>query len=189
MPIKPKYIQGLDHYPEALSSLVSNTSVHESLSIPSFPPSVLLTPIYVTLINDIRKRLFSVQYFLAALLSVCGALVIKIQSLPSGDFWLGFALMQIAGFSFAFGQIAHRDWKHNYPEVPDSKIFVLLTFGGTLRWSNSLAFDNKAYLITSTQWISILYLADSLIIAEAFFIPKEVKDKAHLQYLIMRSFH
>ena len=165
--IKPKYIQGLDGLKLFLFGSIQFGLMYVCyMKAYQYLPSHLValfsisTPIYVTLINDIRKRLFSVQYFLAALLSVCGALVIKIQSLPSGDFWLGFALMQIAGFSFAFGQIAYRDWKHNYPEVPDSAIFVLLTFGGTVcAGLFSLAFADKAYLvITSTQWISIIYL-------------------------------
>ena len=53
--------------------------------------------------------------------------MIKIQGLPSGDFWIGFALMQIAGIAFAFGQIAYRDWKNTHKSVPDSAIFALLT--------------------------------------------------------------
>ena len=109
--------------------------LYESLPI---PPSHLValfsifTPIYVVLINAIRKRQFLLQYVIAALLSVCGAAVIKVQGLPSGDFWTGFALMQIAGIAFAFGQIAYRDWKHTHSSVPDSAIFALLTLGGTL---------------------------------------------------------
>ena len=86
--------------------------------------------------------------------------MIKVQGLPSGDFWTGFTLMQIAGIAFAFGQIAYRDWKNTHKSVPDSAIFALLTFGGTMcAGLFSFALSNKASLIiTSGQWISILYL-------------------------------
>ena len=53
--------------------------------------------------------------------------MIKAQGLPSGDFWLGFILMQIAGIAFAFGQIAYRDWKLSQTEISDLNIFALLT--------------------------------------------------------------
>ena len=120
----------------------------------------IFTPIYVVLINDIRKRQFSVPYLISALLSVFGAAIIKVQGLPMGDFWTGFALMQIAGVAFAFGQIAYRDWKRTHTSVSDSAIFALLTLGGTLcAGLFSFAFADRASLaISSTQWLSILYL-------------------------------
>ena len=120
----------------------------------------IFTPIYVVIINAIRKYQFSINYLIAALLSITGAGVIKVQGLPSGDFWTGFTLMQIAGIAFAFGQIAYRDWKHNHTTVPDSTIFALLTLGGTIcAGLFSLVFAEKASLtVTSAQWVSILYL-------------------------------
>jgi len=77
-----------------------------------------------------------------------------------GDFWLGFGLMQIAGLAFAFGQIAYRDWKCAHGLVPNLAIFALLTLGGTLcAGLFSLAFANETLLkISSTQWLTILYL-------------------------------
>lgn len=120
----------------------------------------ILTPLYVVVINDLRKSKFSPRYLIAALLSVCGALIIKIQGLPSGNILLGFTLMQIAGITFAFGQIAYRDWKDFNPSVPDSAIFPLLALGGTVcAGIFSLAFTDMANLeISMTQWQSILYL-------------------------------
>lgn len=120
----------------------------------------ILTPVYVVLIHDIRKRQFSARYLLAALLSVSGAATIKVQGLPSGDFWLGFTLMQIAGIAFAFGQIAYRDWKHSQPTIKDASVFAMLTLGGTIcAGVFSLVFANKdALVINPTQWQAILYL-------------------------------
>ena len=120
----------------------------------------IFTPIYIYFINAVRKYQFSLKYFISALLSVAGAAVIKAKALPSGDFWIGFSLMQIAGIAFAFGQIAYRDWKFTHSSVPDSAIFALLTIGGTICASlfSLILIDKTALVITSSQWLSILYL-------------------------------
>ena len=165
--LRPKYIQGIDGLRLFVYGFIQFGLMYVCyMKAYQYLPSHLValfsifTPIYVVVINDIRKRQFSVQYLIAALLSISGAAAIKVQSLPSGDFWTGFALMQIAGIAFAFGQIAYRDWKHTHTSVPDSAIFALLTLGGTIcAGLFSLALADKASLaITSTQWVSILYL-------------------------------
>ena len=120
----------------------------------------VFTPIYVVLVNDILRKQFSARYLIIALLSVLGAVIIKIERLHSGDYWIGFTLMQIAGIAFAFGQISYRNWKQQNPAIPDSSIFALLTIGGTVCAAIfSIAFADKAALvISSAQWLSILYL-------------------------------
>lgn len=120
----------------------------------------ILTPVYVVLIHDLRNRQLSYRYLIAALLSVSGAAAIKVQGIPSGAIWTGFALMQLAGISFAFGQIAYRDWKRQQPAIKDHNIFALLTLGGTL-CAGLFAYlfaDPQALSINPVQWRSILYL-------------------------------
>lgn len=120
----------------------------------------ILTPVYVVLIHDLRSRQFSSRYLIAALLSVSGAAVIKVEEIPSGAIWTGFALMQFAGLAFAFGQIAYRDWKWKHPAIQDHTVFAVLTLGGTLTaGALSLFFaDREALNIEANQWLSILYL-------------------------------
>ena len=120
----------------------------------------ILTPVYVVLIHDLRSRQFSTRYLLAALLSVAGAAAIKIQGVPTGSIWIGFALMQVAGLSFAFGQVAYRDWKREHPAVHDHAVFALLALGGTCcAGLCSLFFANpEALAINPSQWQAILYL-------------------------------
>ena len=120
----------------------------------------IMTPVYVVLINDFRKRQFTYSHLLAAVLSVCGAATIKAKGMPSGDIWLGFILMQIAGLSFAFGQIAYRDWKQRHASINHTAVFSMLTFGGTVfAWASSLFFADQASLaINANQWQSIFYL-------------------------------
>ena len=79
----------------------------------------ILTPVDVVLIHELRRRTFSKPYLWVAILSVLGAASIKAKTVPSGDIWMGFGLMQAAGLAFAFGQVAYRDWKRANPQVPD----------------------------------------------------------------------
>ena len=120
----------------------------------------ILTPVYVVLIHDLRKRKFSKYYLFVALLSVLGAGCIKIKSIPSGDIWIGFFLMQAAGIAFAFGQVAYRDWKQKNTKIKDREIFSLLSIGGVLCTTCfSLIFTNWSSLeINPEQWKSIFYL-------------------------------
>ena len=165
--LRPKYIEGIDglklfFYGFIQFGLMYVCYMQAYQYLPSYLVALfsIFTPIYVVLINDIRKRQFSVQYLIAALLSIIGAALIKVESLPAGNFWTGFALMQIAGIAFAFGQISYRDWKCTHKSVPDSAIFALLTLGGTIcagLFSIALA-DKSNLIITPTQWTSILYL-------------------------------
>ena len=120
----------------------------------------VLTPVYVVLIHDARQRRFTPRYLLAALLSVAGAAVIKAKGTPSGDIFIGFALMQLAGLAFAYGQVAYRDWKRQHQQVNDRDGFALLTIGGMLcagLFSLSLT-DWSTLEVSATQWQALLYL-------------------------------
>ena len=120
----------------------------------------ILTPVYVVLIHNLLKRTFSSRYLWIAMLSVLGAATIKVKSVPSGDIWIGFGLMQAAGISFAFGQVAYRDWKKENTNVTDQSVFGLLTVGGLICVGGfSLMLTDFATVeITLSQWQSILYL-------------------------------
>ena len=120
----------------------------------------ILTPVYVVLIHNLLKRTFSSRYLWIAMLSVLGAATIKVKSVPSGDIWIGFGLMQAAGISFAFGQVAYRDWKKANTNVTDQSVFGLLTVGGFICVGGfSLMLTDFATVeITLSQWQSILYL-------------------------------
>lgn len=63
----------------------------------------ITTPIYIVMIHSFFERKIEVRAFLAALLAVIGAGIIRYQSI-STSFITGFVLMQVANFVFAFGQ-------------------------------------------------------------------------------------
>ena len=90
----------------------------------------ILTPLYVVLINDLRKREFHPKYLYAALLAIAGAATIKARTGSMNSLWITFGLMQIAGLAFGFGQVYYRDWKRKHTEVKDHQIFALLHAGG-----------------------------------------------------------
>ena len=120
----------------------------------------ITTPVYVVLIHNVRQKSFSKKFILVALLSVVGAGIIKAQSVPSGDIWTGFSLMQVAGLSFAFGQVAYRDWKKANPQVVDRSVFGLLILGGFVSVGCFSFFltDFSDLNISLEQWQSIVYL-------------------------------
>ena len=120
----------------------------------------ILTPVYVVIIHNLRKRTFSSRYLMAALLSVFGAACIKAKTIPSGDFWIGFGLMQAAGIAFAYGQVAYRDWKQNNRKMDDRAIFALLAMGGTVSAGLACVMfsDLKNLSVQPEQWKAILYL-------------------------------
>ena len=90
----------------------------------------ILTPLYVVLINDLRKREFHPKYLYAALLAIAGAATIKARAGSMDSLWIAFGLMQVAGIAFGFGQVYYRDWKRVHAEVKDHQIFALLYAGG-----------------------------------------------------------
>lgn len=120
----------------------------------------ILTPVYVVFIHDLQKRVFSRRYLWIAVLSVLGAATIKAETMPTGDIWMGFLLMQVAGAAFAFGQVAYREWKIKNQDVSDLSIFGLLTIGGTL-CIGCLGLPETEWeisKISADQWKAILYL-------------------------------
>ena len=120
----------------------------------------ILTPVYVVLIHDLRRRTFSKHYLWVAILSVLGAASIKAKTIPSGDIWMGFGLMQAAGIAFAFGQVAYRDWKRANPQLPDRSVFALLSLGGVFSVGcfSFVLTDFQAVELSTEHWKAILYL-------------------------------
>ncbi|MCK9530824.1 MAG: DMT family transporter [Hydrogenophaga sp.] len=84
------------------------------LSVPEVLLFTVLTPIYVTLIDDVLARRFNPWALLAAAVAVGGGAVIRFEHLE-GDYLLGFLLLQVANFTFAAGQVLCRHLLARYP--------------------------------------------------------------------------
>lgn len=120
----------------------------------------VLTPLYVVLIHGLRKKHFSLGYLIAAALSVLGAAIIKAKSDALESWWIGFALLQISGFAFAYGQVTYREWKIRYRYIGDHEVFALLYAGGAaFALIVSLFLSDWTHLPqTSEQWQALIYL-------------------------------
>ncbi|MBC2606966.1 EamA family transporter [Pelagicoccus albus] len=119
----------------------------------------VLTPLYIAISHDLINRQWHWSLMGCALLSIGGAVIIKFSE-PSGDFWFGFALMQIANIAFGLGQLLYRNWKYKRPNLSDHEIIAALYVGGTVTaivgfflWG-----DAERIVPTSKQWYILLYL-------------------------------
>lgn len=120
----------------------------------------ITTPLYVTLLDDALHRRFAPVALLAAALAVLGAGIIRYQGI-SGDFLLGFLLLQLANAAFAAGQVGYKHLLSRYPvTVPAYRLFFYFFLGGLLVAGISFAlFGDPAQLPSSgLQWGILLWL-------------------------------
>ncbi|WP_313335671.1 EamA family transporter, partial [Pseudomonas oryzihabitans] len=83
------------------------------LTVPEVLLFTILTPIYVTLLDDAWQRRLRLWSLLAAVVAVGGAALIRFQPL-TGDYLLGFLLLQVANLTFAAGQVLCKHLGHAY---------------------------------------------------------------------------
>ena len=91
----------------------------------------VLTPIYVTLLADLRRGEGTVDRFalLAAGLAVAGSgLIVATARDPRGSLF-GFLLLQGANVCFAVGQVEYRRLMRKMPQVRDLDVFAWLYLG------------------------------------------------------------
>lgn len=69
----------------------------------------IFTPLYITLIDEwlLNRKPIALRWWLAVLLSVIGAAIIRYEQVDSG-FLIGFLLIQGANLAFAAGQVAYK---------------------------------------------------------------------------------
>jgi drug/metabolite transporter (DMT)-like permease len=96
----------------------------------------VLTPIYVVLISDLKKRKFEKFNISAAVVAVVGAVIAVYSSFSTDDRLLkdivfGFVVLQIANLAFAFGQIEYKSIMKK-EQSTDLDVCAALFFGATL---------------------------------------------------------
>ncbi|MFP4351226.1 MAG: EamA family transporter [Puniceicoccaceae bacterium] len=120
-----------------------------------------LTPIWVAGIDAVLRRRWESRFFLAAALSVAGAVVIRAKGPPGGDFLQGFLLMQAANAAFAVGQVWFREWKFRHPAKPEKEVFALL-YGGALALVAGAALFRGTFAappeLPPSGWLVLLFL-------------------------------
>ena len=120
----------------------------------------MLTPIYVTLLDDALARRFNRWALLAAAVAVGGGIIIRFQPLE-GEYLTGFLLLQLANLTFAAGQVLCRRLLQQYPvSQPLHRFFGHFFLGALLLALPSyLIFGNPARLPhTAMQWGVLVYM-------------------------------
>ena len=130
------------------------------LTVPEVLLFTVLTPIYVTLLDDAWQRRFRCWSLLAAVVAVGGAALIRFQPL-TGDYLLGFLLLQLANLTFAAGQVLCKHLGHAYAgQGALHRYFGLFFLGALLVAALSfLLFGNPARLpSTPLQWGVLIWM-------------------------------
>lgn len=134
------------------------------LTVPEVLLFTVMTPVYITLINDVLERQFHLHFLVCALLAVLGAVAIRYQGVDSG-FITGFLLVQGANVCFAIGQVSYKrvmfqlSQSHSEP-LKQHQIFGWFFVGAFCVALISYAlFGNASQLPnTSLQWGVLAYL-------------------------------
>jgi carboxylate/amino acid/amine transporter len=77
------------------------------LSVPEVLLFTVMTPIYITLLNDAFERKFHLNFMLTALLATSGAIAIRFNAIDD-NFIIGLVLVQLANLCFATGQVCYK---------------------------------------------------------------------------------
>ncbi|WP_137170266.1 carboxylate/amino acid/amine transporter [Marinomonas sp. FW-1] len=130
------------------------------LSVPEVLLFTVMTPLYVTLINDMLDRRINIGFAVSALLAILGAVAIRYQGIDEG-FVKGLLIVQCANLCFAAGQVGYkRVIAKERPDLPQRTVFGWFFLG-------ALAIVIPCYLVlgnpdklptTTLQWSILTYL-------------------------------
>ncbi len=130
------------------------------LTVPEVLLFTVLTPIYVTLLDDALARRFNPWALVAAAVAVGGGIIIRFEKIE-GDYLIGFLLLQLANATFAAGQVLCRQLLARYPtEQPLHRFFGHFFLGAMLLALPSfLLFGDLAKMPhTAVQWGVLVWM-------------------------------
>ncbi len=129
------------------------------LSVPEVLLFTIMTPIYITLFNDVIDGVFRPRFFASAAVAVVGALAIRFNDINS-DFLFGLILVQGANLCFAVGQVSYKRLMKHYESLKPSQVFGWFFIGAFVLASLSyISFGNVERLpTTSIEWGILAYL-------------------------------
>ncbi|MFY8274892.1 carboxylate/amino acid/amine transporter [Pseudoalteromonas sp. SSDWG2] len=129
------------------------------LTVPEVLLFTVMTPLYVTLLNDALDKHLNLGFLAAALLAIIGAVAIRYDGINQG-FVIGFAIVQAANLCFASGQVLYKRLMRDHAHVSQHQVFGCFFIGALLVALLSYAlFGNSEQLPhTPTQWGVLIYL-------------------------------
>lgn len=128
------------------------------LSVPEVLLFTVMTPIYITLLNDAIEKHFNPRFFVIALIAVCGALAIRYESINS-NFLMGLLLVQAANMCFATGQVTYKRLMSN-SKLDHKTVFGWFFIGALLVATVCYVLFGNTDKLPSTpiQWGVLIYL-------------------------------
>ncbi|WP_028867151.1 carboxylate/amino acid/amine transporter [Psychromonas arctica] len=130
------------------------------LSVPEVLLFTVMTPIYITLLNDLLDRRLNIGFIISALLAVIGAIAIRYQGIDEG-FLKGLLIVQGANLCFATGQVGYkRIIAKEREDLPQRTVFGWFFIGAlTVVIPCYLLLGDPDKLPTTTlQWSILFYL-------------------------------
>ncbi|KPV96334.1 MULTISPECIES: EamA family transporter [unclassified Pseudoalteromonas] len=128
------------------------------LSVPEVLLFTVMTPLYITLLNDVLEKRFNAQFLLVAIIAIIGAVAIRYQGID-GDFVFGLCLVQGANICFASGQVFYKRVMSEQ-SLDHKTAFAWFFVGALIVAATCFAlFGNINKLPTTvTQWGVLTYL-------------------------------
>ncbi len=132
------------------------------------------TPLYVTLLNDLLAKKFSMRSLKITLLAIVGGAIIFYQYAHNENLlniFIGFLLVQMSDICFAFGQIAYKRFRFLRSDLKDKEVFGFL-FMGALLVSVILTTRSEAWgglSFMSYEQIGVLFYLGTIASGFAFF--------------------
>lgn len=131
------------------------------LSVPEVLLFTILTPLHITLIDDLLNRHFQPWALISALIATLGAAVIRYDAITS-HFWYGFLILQLANFTFVAGQVYYKFLVKRYPStIPLYRRWGYFYIGGlriALPAFLLLGNTSTIHQITPLQWCILGWL-------------------------------
>ncbi|MEZ7277572.1 carboxylate/amino acid/amine transporter [Pseudoalteromonas sp. 68 DY56-GL68] len=128
------------------------------LSVPEVLLFTVMTPLYITLLNDILEKRFNAKFLLAAMLAIVGAVAIRYEGIDE-NYLFGMLLVQAANICFATGQVTYkRLMQHEH--IAHSRVFAWFFIGALIvaLVCYGLFGDTSKLPTTATQWGVLIYL-------------------------------
>jgi drug/metabolite transporter (DMT)-like permease len=120
----------------------------------------ILTPIYVSLIDDIYEGKINKNSLFSALIAIFAAFIINYKSADFDNIVKGFFIIQISNISFAFGQVAYKRIMKLHKNIKNHQIYSIIYLGAvfTTLIASIFSVDLSSIAISPKQIYTIIYL-------------------------------
>lgn len=128
------------------------------LSVPEVLLFTVMTPLYITLLNDLLEKRFNAKFLFAAMLAILGAVAIRYEGVDE-NYLIGMLMVQAANICFATGQVTYKRLMQD-EQLPHSRVFAWFFIGALIvaLICYGLFGDTSKLPTTTTQWGVLIYL-------------------------------